>query len=309
MIRRKAKMKAALVFGGQGSQYTGMGQKVYNHSKKARDVFELASSIIGYNVARMCFEAPQDELNKTVYCQICTLTVELALYEVFKEQDIRPDSMAGFSLGEYAALVASNVICMDNAFRLVSARAQAMEDTIKDGIGKMVAVINLKVEQVEAICGDIGNNKAKIANYNSYKQLVVSLASEIFDSFAEKIKSWGGRIIPLKVNRPFHHSMMRPTADKYHIELYKHEFKTPDRSLYMNVTGERIVVADSIQEMLYEQIFMPVQWIRIVKNMLANGIDTFYEISPKSTLASLIINISGGCERVVDVQNEILTQV
>lgn len=111
-------MKADLVFGGQGSQYTGMGRKVYNNSQKARVVFDLASSIVGYDVAKMCFEAPQEELNKTVYCQICTLTVELALYEVFKDHGIQPNAVAGFSLDEYAALVASNVISMETAFRL-----------------------------------------------------------------------------------------------------------------------------------------------------------------------------------------------
>ena len=299
-------MKSAFVFGGQGLQYTGMGQKIYNHSQKARDVFDLASSIVGYDVARMCFAAPQDELNKTIYCQTCTLTIELAIYNVFKEQGIRPDALSGFSLGEYSALVASNVIGMDNAFKLVSARAQAMENSIKDGIGKMVAVINLNKEQVEEICGSIGNNNAMIANYNSYNQLVVSLATDIYDNFVEKIKYQGGRIIPLRVNRPFHHSMMRPAADKYHIELHEHKFKTPDCDLYLNVTGEKVVDADLIQEKLYEQIFMPVQWIKTIENMLSEGVDTFYEISPKLTLASFINNISGNCAKIVDVQNVIV---
>ena len=127
-------MKTAFVFGGQGAKFTGMGQKFYTQSKKARNMFELASSIVGYDVAKMCFEAPQDELNKTVYCQICTLAVELAIYEAFKEQGVRPDAVAGFSLGEYAALVASNIISMENAFKLVAARAQAMEDSVTDSI-------------------------------------------------------------------------------------------------------------------------------------------------------------------------------
>lgn len=302
-------MKSAFVFGGQGSQYTGMGQKVYNHSKKARDVFEVASSIVGYDVARMCFEAPQDELNKTVYCQVCTLAVELAVYEIFKEQKVRPDAVAGFSLGEYAALVVSNVISMENAFRLVYARAQAMEDTVKDGIGKMVAVINLDIEQLEVICDGIGNSKTTIANYNSYKQLVVSLATDSYDDFTAKIKSFGGYIIPLKVNRPFHHAMMRPAADMYQVELQKHKFTKPDYPIFINVTGEKLVESDSIQERLYEQIFMPVQWIKMIENMISNGINTFYEISPKPTLAAFINNISDGRAKIFDVQNEIIYQL
>jgi [acyl-carrier-protein] S-malonyltransferase len=301
-------MKAALVFGGQGAQFTGMGQKVYDHSQKARDVFEFATSIVGYDVATMCFEAPQEELNKTVYCQICTLTVELALYEVFKEHGIRPDAVAGFSLGEYAALVASNVISMDDAFRLVSVRAQAMEDSVKDGIGKMAAVIKLNIEQVETICNDIGNNNAMIANYNSYKQLVVSMTADIYDEFVGKIKSLGGQIIPLKVNRPFHHSLMRPAAEKYHAELQKYKFAAPDCSIYINVTGEKFDEYDSFSMRLYEQVFTPIQWIKTIKNMMSDGIDTFYEISPKSTIASFINSIFDGCAKVIDVQNEMVAQ-
>ena len=299
-------MKAALVFGGQGAQFTGMGKKVYDHSPKARDVFELASSIVGYDVATVCFEASQEELNKTVYCQICTLAVELALYEVFKDQGIRPDAVAGFSLGEYAALVASNAISMDDAFKLVSARAQAMEDSVKDGIGKMAAVINLNVEQVETICDNMGNGLATIANYNSYKQLVVSLMSDCFNDFVDKVRSFGGRIIPLKVNRPFHHSMMHPAADSYRIELQKYYFAMPDNTLYFNVTGEKFNEQDSFYEKLCEQIFMPVQWIKTVENMLSNGVETFFEISPKPTLSTFINNISDNCGKVIDVQHEIL---
>jgi len=300
-------MKVALVFGGQGAQFTGMGQKVYDHSQKAWNVFELATSIVGYDVATMCFEAPQEELNKTAYCQICTLTVELALYEIFKDQGIWPDAVAGFSLGEYAALVASNVISVDDAFRLVSARAQAMEDSVKDGIGKMAAVINLSVEQVETICNVIENNKAMIANYNSYKQLVVSMATDIYDEFVVKIKSLGGQIISLKVNRPFHHSMMRPAADDFNATLQKYKFSMPNYPLYINVTGEKFNEYDSFYEKLYEQIYTPVQWIRTIENMLLDGIDTFYEISPKSTLSSFINNISHDTATIIDVQNKIIS--
>lgn len=299
-------MKTALVFGGQGSQFTGMGKEVYAHSQKARNVFEIGTSIVGYDVAEMCFEAPQEKLNKTVYCQVCTLAVELALFEIFKEEEIRLDAVAGFSLGEYAALVAANVINIRTAFSLVNARAQAMEDSVKDGIGKMAAVINLDMEQVNSICDNIGNKNATIANYNSYKQFVVSLTENVFDSFAEKIKSSGGHIISLKVNRPFHHFMMRPAADKYYNSLQTYEFAMPDYPLYINVTGEKFNKNDLFHDKLYEQIFMPVQWIKIIENMLLEGISTFYEISPRATLISFINNISKNRAKVVDIKRELL---
>ena len=124
-----------------------------------------------------------------------------------------------------------------------------------------------------------------------------------------KIKSLGGQIIPLKVNRPFHHSMMRPAADKYCTELQKYDFMAPNHPLYVNVTGEKCNEPDSLYEKLYEQIFMPVQWTKTIENMLSDEINTFYEISPKPTLSAFINNISGGCAKVIDVQNEIISQL
>lgn len=144
--------KAALVFGGQGAQFTKMGKKIYESSEKAKAVFNLASFIVGYDVAKMCFEAPQEELSKTIYCQICTLTVELAIYEVFKEKNIPFHAVAGFSLGEYAALVAVGVFDMKTAFELVKARAIAMETKVDNNAGRMAAIINLAVDQIELLC-------------------------------------------------------------------------------------------------------------------------------------------------------------
>lgn len=300
--------KAALVFGGQGSQFTGMGIKIYESSVKARAVFELASSVVGYDIAKMCFEAPQEELNKTIYCQICTLTVELAIYEIFNEKNISFHAVAGFSLGEYAALMAAGVFDMRTAFELVQARATAMDTEIDDNAGRMAAIINLTVDQTESLCKELGNDKVVVANYNSYKQIVVSYGIDHFDELSNKARSLGGRAIPLKVNRPFHHPMMRPAADKYSIDLRKQKHQVPNGDIYLNVTGEKHNKNDSLADKLYEQIFMPVQWIRTVKNMLADGINTFYEVSPKSTLNAFITNISNEKAKIIDVQNIIIAE-
>ena len=141
--------KGALIFGGQGSQFTGMGKELFNNSAEARSVFSLASEIVGYDVAATCFETSQDELNKTIYCQICTIVVELAIYEVFKKKNIPFNAVAGFSLGEYAALVAAEIIDVKTMLKLVNARAVAMENEVSDHMGKMVAVINSDIEKIE----------------------------------------------------------------------------------------------------------------------------------------------------------------
>ncbi len=301
--------KAALVFGGQGSQFTGMGMKIYESSTKARAVFELASAVVGYDVAKMCFQASQEELNKTIYCQICTLTVELAIYEIFKEKNIPFHSVVGFSLGEYAALMAAGVFDMRTAFELVQARATAMETEVDDNAGRMAAIINLTVDQIKSLCKELGNDKVVVANYNSYKQIVVSHGIDYFDELSNKVRSLGGRVIPLKVNRPFHHPMMRPAADKYSIDVRKQKLQVPDKDIYLNVTGEKHNKNDSLADKLYKQIFMPVQWIRTVENMLSDGIYTFYEISLKPTLDTFINNISNGKAKVFNVQKDLLSEL
>lgn len=290
------------MFGGQGSQFTGMGKRIYDFFSEARSVFDLASETVGYDVAKMCFEASQEELNKTIYCQVCTHAVELAIYEAFKKKNIRINAVAGFSLGEYSALVAAGVIDIKTAFELVNARAKAMENKVGDNIGNMVAIINLNIEKVEAICKKFGAGKVAVANYNSFNQIVVSVAKEIFDEFTSGVKSANGRAIPLKVSRPFHHPMMKPAADKFKANLDDVVFKEPILPIYINVTGEPLSTKDSLSVKLYEQIVKPVQWIKTIQSMRANNIDTFYEISPKTTLAAFIKNVAKRKVKIIDIQ-------
>ena len=294
--------KAALVFGGQGSQFTGMGKRIYDNVSEARLIFDLASETVGYDVAKMCFEASQEELNKTIYCQVCTLTVELAIYEVFKKMNIRLNAVAGYSLGEYAALVVAGVIDIKTAFELVNARAKAMQNEVDDNAGKMVAIVNLNIEILKAICQEFGYDNAAIANYNSFNQIVVSTTADVFQEFLSRVNSEGGRAIPLKVNRPFHHSMMLPAADKYRDDLNTAVFKKSILPVYLNISGTLLHDNDCLPQKLCEQIFKPVQWIKTMQSMLATGINVFYEISPKSTLATFIKNIAGINVKIVDVQ-------
>jgi len=294
--------KTALIFGGQGSQYTGMGKRIYDSLLEARNVFDLASDTVGYNVAKICFEASQEVLNKTMYCQICTLAVEMATYEAFKKRNIPINAVAGFSLGEYAALVAAGIIDTKIAFELVNARAKAMENEVVNNAGKMVAVIGLDIRIIETICQGFGYDNAAIANYNSFNQIVVSTTVDVFQEFIKRIKTEGGRVIPLKVNRPFHHSMMLPAADKFKQSLNNEMFKDATLPVYLNISGAPFSSEDCLPQNLYEQIFRPVQWIKTVQNMLDAGINSFFEISPRPTLATFIKNIAGTTAKIVDVQ-------
>jgi [acyl-carrier-protein] S-malonyltransferase len=224
---------------------------------------------------------------------------------MLKEKNLSFHAVAGFSLGEYTALAATGVLDMKAIFALVQARAVAMETEIEDSVGRMAAIVHLTIDQIESLCDELGKDQIAVANYNSYKQIVVSYRLDRFEDLQMKVKSLGGRLLPLKVNRPFHTSMMRPAADKYSQTVYRQDLHIPNKDLYLNVTGEKYNTKESLTDKLIEQIFMPVQWIKTIENMLSSGIDTFYEVSPKPTLNSFINNISYGRAKVIDAQKEL----
>jgi len=203
------------------------------------------------------------------------------------------DAVSGFSLGEYAALVAANIIDMKTAIELVNVRTRVMNDSISDNMGKMIAVMNLNIEDIEKICEIYGYDSVAISNYNSFNQVVVSVSGKILDEFIKTIKSQKGKVYVLNIDRPFHHIMMKPMADLFKSYLITTKFNKPTIPIYMNATGRMYLENDSFQELLYKQIFKPVQWIKIVQNMKNDHINTFYELSPKPVLSSFIRNIIG----------------
>ena len=292
--------KSAIVFGGQGSQYVGMGIEIYQSFSEARNVFNLASDILGYDIAQMCFNGDQFELRKTKYFQLCILTVELAINEVLKNIGVLFDAVAGYSLGEYAALVVAGSLNIRTAIQLVEARSTAMEFEVNDDIGKMVVVYKLDKNKIESICENIGTDYASIANYNSFNQVTVSVSKEVYDEFVNSIRDLNGRVIPLNVNRPFHHNMMKPAADKFKTDLNKVSFMKPLLPIYMNENGKPLCNENDLYDKLYKQIYKPVQWTETITNMINDGINCFYEISPKATLISFIENISKGKVNVID---------
>ena len=295
--------KKALVFGGQGSQFRGMGKKIYEKYPKVRRIYELASDVAGYNVAQMCFEGEQDTLNRTEYCQMCILAVEMSMYTILSEIDIHTDAVAGFSLGEYAALAAAQAISFKTVFELVNVRGQLMEYEVDSNCGSMIAVINMDAKIVEKLCEEIGKENAAIANYNSYTQVVVSVSKDCVEEFKLLVKKLGGRTIVLRVNKPFHHMMMLPAANKFRDYVNNCVFKVPHLPVYLNTSGDTLSYSRALYQELYEHIYKPVQWTRTVENMILSGVDTFYEISPKPVLSKLIQEVVRHNANVINVEN------
>ncbi|MCH5186924.1 MAG: ACP S-malonyltransferase [Oscillospiraceae bacterium] len=290
--------KIAFVFSGQGSQYSGMGRELCEISPAARAVFETAESVRP-GVKALCFEGSKEELSLTVNTQPCMYCVDLAAAEALRERGVMADCVAGFSLGEIPAVVFSGMLSSEEGFRLVSLRGEYMNDAALATDGGMVACVKLPNETVEEIAKKY--DKMYPVNYNCPGQLVVAGAKAELEAFSADIKAAGGRALPLAVSGGFHSPFMDGAADRLYAELKEMNFAEPEIPIYSNFTAEKY--SGNAAELLREQIRNPVQWQKIVENMIADGVDTFVEVGPGKTLSGLIAKINKDV-KVYNVENK-----
>lgn len=278
--------RLAFVFSGQGDQYPGMGQTLYDASPIARQVFALCDAIRPGTSAQ-CFTGTAEELKETANTQPCLFSMELAAAEVLRNQGIVPDAVAGFSLGEVSAAAFAGLFDIPTGFSLVCRRGALMQQAAEVRDTAMAAVVKLPPETVEALCAN--HPGLYPVNYNCPGQISVSgLASEMA-AFSAEVKAAGGRCIPLKVKGAFHSPFMQSAAEGFAAELSKtavHQSRIP---LYSNVTAE--VYGDDPADLLARQIASPVRWETLVRNLIDTGVDTFVEIGPGKTLTNLILKI------------------
>lgn len=284
--------KLAFVFPGQGSQSVGMGQGF------AEKLLKEASLVLGFDLLKICFEGPEDELKKTHISQPAILTVSIAALELLKSKGVKADVVAGHSLGEYSALVAAGSISFSDAVKLVHLRGQFMQDAIPLGVGAMAAVLNLPYEKVLECCKTAqSKGVVELANFNSPDQIVISGVKEAVEEASRLCKEAGAkRVIPLAVSAPFHSSLMKPAAEKLKIELDKVSFKNADISVVANVNAETEISADQIKDNLYKQVVGSVLWVDSVKKMISMGVTTFIEVGPGKVLSGLIKKIDPSVE-------------
>ena len=274
--------KIAFVFPGQGSQAVGMGKGF------AEDRLTEANQILGFDLAKLCFEGPADELKKTEITQPAILTVSVAAFETLK---IKPEVVAGHSLGEYSALVAAGAISFKDAVKIVYLRGKFMQAAVPVGMGAMAAVLGASRELINEICQKIGG--VQLANLNSPDQLVISGKAESVQAASKELSERGAkRVIPLKVSAPFHSELMKPAADKLKVELDKIEIKDAEIPIVANVTADFVTSKDMIRELLIKQVTGSVLWEDSVKKMISNGVNTFVEVGPGNVLAGLIRKIN-----------------
>ena len=275
--------KVAFVFSGQGDQFPGMGQKL------PRTVFDLCDRIRP-GTSRQCFEGTPEELKRTDNTQPCLYAVEQAGVHALENVGIHPDAVAGFSLGEIAAAACAGLYDLETGFRLVTERGRLMQAAADAKLTAMAAVLKLTNAQVEALCA--AHPGLYPVNYNCPGQVTVSGLADRLPDFLAEVKAAGGRAIPLKVAGAFHSPYMEEAAAKFGRLLDTVSFAKPRIPLYSDLTAQ--VYGDDPRMLLSKQICSPVQWEALVRNMIADDVDTFIEVGPGRTLTNLIRKINPG---------------
>ncbi|MGU8023400.1 ACP S-malonyltransferase [Streptococcus suis] len=282
--------KTAFLFAGQGSQTVEMARDLYEYSPIVRETFDQASQILGYDI-RNLIDNQEDKLHQTRYTQPAILTTSLAIYRLLVEKGIQPDMVAGLSLGEYSALVASGALAFEDGIALIAKRGEYMETAAPAGTGKMIAVLNTDVNLIEEVCSSVTSGIVSPANYNTPAQIVIGGEVASVDEAVELLKEAGvKRMIPLNVSGPFHTALLRPASEQLAQALEQVEFADFQVELVGN-TEAKVMKKEDIKSLLTRQVMEPVRFYESIATMQEAGVTNFIEIGPGKVLSGFVKKI------------------
>jgi [acyl-carrier-protein] S-malonyltransferase len=286
-------MKIAFVFPGQGAQYPGMGREIAEKFPVARQVFDEADAALDFPISRLCFEGPDEDLKLTENTQPAILTTSVAMFRVLEQKGIRPDFVAGHSLGEYSALVAAGALKSGEAAALVRRRGRYMQEAIPVGVGAMAALLGLDLPAVQSVCERAAEGQVvSPANLNSPGQIVIAGNREAVERAVNLAKEAGARrAILLQVSAPFHCALMMPAEERLSVDLERCSFQNLRYPLVTNVDAQSIRTGAEARSGLKRQVSGPVRWQESIQRLLDEGVRTFVEVGPGKVLLGLIRSI------------------